>query len=89
MKQTILYVDDELDNIVVFEAAFEDEFKAKAEAFAEDFAAFLRATQGDAGRRLKGTMWQSVSLENAPAAAASAEVQYVGAVIDLAAELLK
>jgi two-component system sensor histidine kinase/response regulator len=26
MKRDILYVDDEADNIVVFEAAFEDEF---------------------------------------------------------------
>jgi hypothetical protein len=71
-----------------FEAAFEDEFKVKAEAFAEDFAAFLRTTQGDAKRRLKGTMWQSVSLDAVPAAPASDD-EYVGAVLDLASELLR
>lgn len=74
-----------------FEAAFEDEFKVKAEAFAEEFATFLRATQGDSKRRLKGTMWQSVSLEGAPAARAarSSDDEYVGAVLDLASELLR
>jgi len=46
-----------------FEQAFQDEFGASAEAFAADFAAYLRSTQGDAKRRLQGTMWQSVALE--------------------------
>jgi hypothetical protein len=72
-----------------FEQAFQDEFGVAAEAFAEDFAAFLRATQGDAKRRLKGTMWQSVSLE-APSASTSASTEdYVSAVVDIASELLK
>jgi len=71
-----------------FEQAFQDEFGASADEFAEAFSGFLRATQGDAKRRLKGTMWQTVSLD-APAAAGSAEDVYVGAVLDLAGELLR
>jgi hypothetical protein len=45
-----------------FEQAFQDEFGESAEAFAESFAAFLRATQGNPQQRLQGTMWQSVGL---------------------------
>ena len=71
-----------------FERAFENEFGATAEAFAEAFIGFLRATQGDPKRRLKGTMWQSVSLD-APGPRASRDDEYVGAVVDIAWELLK
>ena len=46
-----------------FDQAFQDEFGVSSEAFAADFAAYLRATQGDAKRRLQGTMWQSVALD--------------------------
>ncbi len=70
-----------------FELAFQDEFGVSAEAFAEAFAGYLRATQGDPKRRLHGTMWQSVGLD-APAAAASHDA-YVSDVVDLAAEWLK
>lgn len=68
-----------------FEQAFEDEFGVSAEAFAEAFADYLRATQGDPKRRLQGTMWQSVSLGTAPAT----QDAYVGEVIDLVEALLK
>jgi len=72
-----------------FEQAFQDEFGESAEAFAEAFAGFLRATQGDAQRRLQGTMWQSVGAA-APAASAASHDAYVSDVAaDLAWELLK
>ena len=52
-----------------FDQAFQDEFGATAEAFADAFMGHLRATQGNPKQRLAGTMWQSV--DPAPANAAS------------------
>ena len=71
-----------------FEAAFQDEFGESAEAFAEAFTAFLRATQGNPQQRLQGTMWQSVGLD-ASRPGASRDDEYVGGVVDIAWELLK
>ena len=72
-----------------FEQAFQDEFGVAAEAFAENFAAFLRATQADAKRRLRGTMWQSVSLDAAAMpTSASNEDDAVG-VLDITIDLLQ
>ena len=68
-----------------FEQAFQDEFAASAEAFAADFAGYLRATQGDAKHRLQGTMWQSVALEgpgNANALADAVADEAVDAAVD-------
>jgi hypothetical protein len=72
-----------------FEQAFQDEFGVTAEAFADAFAAFLRATQGDAKRRLRGTMWQSVSLEAPSTSTSASEDDYVSAAVDIASELLR
>ncbi|MCM2329027.1 MAG: hypothetical protein NDI88_14180 [Lysobacter sp.] len=70
-----------------FEQAFADEFGTSAEAFAEAFAAHLRATQGDTAARLQGTMWQSVGTGSGTAAAP--RDAYVSDVVDLLGELLK
>ena len=64
-----------------FEQAFQDEFGVAAEAFAENFAAFLRATQGDAKQRLRGTMWQSISLDAAPISTSTSSDDDVGDVL--------
>jgi len=73
-----------------FDAAFQDEFKASADAFAEAFMGFLRATQGNPQERLRGTMWASVDLGAAPAKPAqAAQDSYVGEVADLVWELLR
>lgn len=69
--------------------AFQDEFGVAAEAFAENFAAFLRATQGDAKRRLRGTMWQSVSLNAAAMSTSASSEDDVGGALDITSELLK
>lgn len=73
-----------------FELAFEDEFKASADAFAEAFSGFLRATQGNPQQRLQGTMWQSVAAE-AMQARPSPAVQdsYVGGVLEILDEALR
>jgi len=69
-----------------FEQAFQDEFGVSAEAFADAFAGFLRATQGDPQRRLQGTMWQTVGT----ASAGASHDGYVGdALLDLTWGLLK
>jgi len=69
-----------------FEQAFQDEFGQTAESFADAFAGFLRATQGDPQRRLRGTMWQSVGT----ASSGASHDGYVGeALMGLTWELLK
>ena len=73
-----------------FDLAFQDEFKASADAFAEAFMGFLRATQNDPKERLRGTMWASVDIGAAPAKPAQAsQDSYVGEVADLVWELLR
>ena len=68
-----------------FEKAFQDEFGESAEAFADAFASFLRATQGNAQQRLQGTMWQSVGM----AAPAASHDDFVSDVVtDLTWEIL-
>jgi hypothetical protein len=71
-----------------FEQAFQDEFGESAEAFAEAFAGFLRATQGDSHARLKGTMWKAVGTGGA-AASASRGDHVSGEMVDIAWELLR
>ncbi len=44
MKRDLLYVDDEPDNIVVFEAAFEDDFKIWSAASGQEALAILEET---------------------------------------------
>jgi hypothetical protein len=74
-----------------FEAAFQDEFGVSAEAFGDAFFGYLRSTQNNPQARLKGTMWQSVSLETAKVAGSPQASQdaYVGDVVDLVGELLR
>jgi hypothetical protein len=69
-----------------FDQAFQDEFGVSAEAFAEDFARFLRATQGDAKRRLQGTMWQSVALEGRGKSSGGAGNTMADAIADTVAD---
>jgi hypothetical protein len=52
-----------------FDQAFQEEFGASGEAFADAFTGFLRATQNDPKQRLAGTMWQAI--DPAPANTAS------------------
>jgi hypothetical protein len=69
-----------------FEQAFQDEFGDSAEAFADAFTGFLRATQNDPRQRLQGTMWQSVGIQ---AASTSSQDTYVSDVVDLIGDLLR
>ena len=43
MKRDILYVDDEPSNLIVFEAAFEEQFNVSTRSSAEEALAFLRS----------------------------------------------
>ena len=70
-----------------FEAAFQDEFGASAEAFGDAFFGYLRATQNNPQARLKGTMWESVGTGTATASAEDAYVSEV--VVDLIGEMLR
>ena len=73
-----------------FDLAFQDEFGASADAFAEAFMGFLRATQNNPKERLAGTMWQSVDVGAVTAKPAqSSQDAYVGDVADLIWELLR
>ena len=72
-----------------FELAFQDEFKASADAFAEAFTGFLRSTQNNPQLRLQGTMWQSVAADamtTKPAVAT--EGSYVSDVLEILGEAL-
>lgn len=72
-----------------FEMAFQDEFKASADAFAEAFMGYLRTTQHNPAERLRGTMWQSLAAEAvASKPSQSAEGDYVGGILEILGELL-
>jgi len=72
-----------------FEMAFQDEFKASADAFAEAFTNFLQATQNNPQQRLQGTMWQSVAAEAMTAKpSGAAQDIYIGGVVEVIGEVL-
>lgn len=70
-----------------FELAFQDEFKASADAFAEAFSGFLRTTQNSPQLRLQGTMWQPFAAEAMTVRVARDD--YVGDVLDIIDEMLR
>jgi hypothetical protein len=73
-----------------FDLAFQDEFKASADAFAEAFMNFLRTTHGKPQERLHGTMWQSLAGEALTAKPPqSVQGDYVGEVLEALWELLR
>ena len=72
-----------------FDSAFQDEFKASADSFAEAFTAFLNTTQNNPQQRLQGTMWQSVAAEAMTAKPTQvAQESYVSDVVEVVGELM-